>query len=1027
MILGVMLPATMSAQAGFALASSGSSIADAHELRLSCSPTSSSISKSIKPGITLVVLDAPAGALWRLEEVGVELRVVLPLDSQAVDVGQRPPRLGILVSEVDSGHPLRISTLTDTSLEVAGLLTLHCGPSPEISALRACLAAPEAENKGAAVDSTSSMASPGHCSAVHDQNAAIDAFRAGAVDVAEGLYRRTIATWLELGDEARAGAALLGLAETLTRKGRHLEALDSARLSERRSSAAGIEYYALRARAQQCLALRSLGRYREAEECSDPLAEAYVRIGEISEAANALYTVAAMAREDGNQERARKALERALQLPESGITDMVAGRLSQIGAGLAEDSGHLNAALDLYDDAMHRFERVGAPIWIGGAYLGAARLHAALGADFEAAHLVEAAERQFRQAQAPERLASAVLLRAQIEASRGVLQEARALADQAEQAYATGSRPQLRLRAALLGLSVDPGADRARRVQALERQSMELAPAVRFDLAVGLAAFALDSGRAADAHRQLEAIAGDIPDSRRGIRFDLLMAKAEADDGRSESARLRLEAAVDALRAMAADAGSPALRQIVGRRLLELRAQWLATLQRDEMDHADLIERSMRLVVRTQSLALLASAQTAVGLDLADAGASGEELQRRLAQALLTEPGDNNLAIADIQRLLWARYRSEGGARAAGLEWSPQHTIALQGGLGPEDIVLLLGLAEPESVAIVVGRDHLSMHPVAGAAYVRGLAQRLVSLASDRTAAVGEIEAIARSLSESLLPEISVQSPSRLWVVADETLAAVPFGLLFWGGADVPLADIARVSVGPIAPHSARAAASDGELDVRVFTAGTGYDAGRALPHLASAPMEAGWIGEALPEADRRDAVLDLPGLRQALSVAGSWVHVAGHGRSRGGLQGHSGLWVEANDASDRPSFISWIDLVGERLEAQLLVLNACDLAATGAGVVSRASSFGVALHAAGVEDVVAALWPVSDSAAALWVPAFYQELARQRSSGRYDPAAAVTAAQRRLRASRMFRHPFYWASMVHVAGPRVGELMDVP
>jgi CHAT domain-containing protein len=153
--------------------------------------------------------------------------------------------------------------------------------------------------------------------------------------------------------------------------------------------------------------------------------------------------------------------------------------------------------------------------------------------------------------------------------------------------------------------------------------------------------------------------------------------------------------------------------------------------------------------------------------------------------------------------------------------------------------------------------------------------------------------------------------------------------------------------------------------------------------------------------------------------VPGSWVHVAGHGRSYGGLQGYSGLWAEPENGTGTPSFISWLDLVDEELNAQLLVLNACDLAAAGAGRINRASSFAVALHAAGVDDVVAALWPVSDSAAALWVPAFYEELARQSNDGVYDPAGALAAAQKRLRASRMFRHPFYWASMVHIAGPR--------
>jgi CHAT domain-containing protein len=311
------------------------------------------------------------------------------------------------------------------------------------------------------------------------------------------------------------------------------------------------------------------------------------------------------------------------------------------------------------------------------------------------------------------------------------------------------------------------------------------------------------------------------------------------------------------------------------------------------------------------------------------------------------------------------------------------------------------------------------MHEVAGAAAIRSLAHQLVGLASDRDAQVGEVETAARDLSRALLPADAGPAPARLWIVPDETLTAIPFGLLTWNGAEGPLAISSHISVGPILPGAVQSPTSAYAAAISVFTAAAANGATNGLPLLASATQEAGWVWQAMPAAAQQNSVLDLDVLRRSLSVPGSWIHVAGHGRSRGGLQGHSGLWVDAEDGSDEPSFISWLDLVGEPLKAQLLVLNACDLAATGAGPINRASSFAVAVHAAGVDDVVAALWPVSDSAAALWVPAFYGELARQRNEGQYDPAGALAVAQQRLRASRMFRHPFHWASMVHVAGPR--------
>ncbi|MCB1611463.1 MAG: CHAT domain-containing protein, partial [Xanthomonadales bacterium] len=66
-------------------------------------------------------------------------------------------------------------------------------------------------------------------------------------------------------------------------------------------------------------------------------------------------------------------------------------------------------------------------------------------------------------------------------------------------------------------------------------------------------------------------------------------------------------------------------------------------------------------------------------------------------------------------------------------------------------------------------------------------------------------------------------------------------------------------------------------------------------------------------------------------------------------------------------------------LRAQLAVLNACQLGA-GSETGNRGSlSFASALANAGVDQVVAATWPVSDAAAGTWVPAFYSHLDPER------------------------------------------------
>ena len=95
-------------------------------------------------------------------------------------------------------------------------------------------------------------------------------------------------------------------------------------------------------------------------------------------------------------------------------------------------------------------------------------------------------------------------------------------------------------------------------------------------------------------------------------------------------------------------------------------------------------------------------------------------------------------------------------------------------------------------------------------------------------------------------------------------------------------------------------------------------------------------------------------------------------------------------------------------MSADLVVLDACQLGDAGAAVNGN-FSFADAVSRAGAAHVVAALWPVSDAAAALWVPAFY---AAMTVDPHHDPAQALRSAQLRLRESRAFRHPFFWAGM---------------
>jgi CHAT domain-containing protein len=123
---------------------------------------------------------------------------------------------------------------------------------------------------------------------------------------------------------------------------------------------------------------------------------------------------------------------------------------------------------------------------------------------------------------------------------------------------------------------------------------------------------------------------------------------------------------------------------------------------------------------------------------------------------------------------------------------------------------------------------------------------------------------------------------------------------------------------------------------------------------------------------------------------------------------GYGGIWLEPTALDGMPPFLSLLDVLDAGARADLVVLDACRLG-EGGNVVGANLSFADALVRAGAQHVVAAAWPISDSASALWVPAFYSMLV---VDPQHDVVQALRAAQLRLRASRAFVHPYFWASL---------------
>jgi len=275
-----------------------------------------------------------------------------------------------------------------------------------------------------------------------------------------------------------------------------------------------------------------------------------------------------------------------------------------------------------------------------------------------------------------------------------------------------------------------------------------------------------------------------------------------------------------------------------------------------------------------------------------------------------------------------------------------------------------------------------------------------------------DIDIAARRLSTRLFNTITARQPRHLYVVTDERTNGIAWAMLHWPGSSEPLIELTTVSLVRLARDAPPANASAAILpDVLSVVIAAQQSEEGPLLRLEGAGAEASQIQSALHLSGiavddstqvSADAVLT------TLSASGAWVHIAAHGIAQPERIGYSGIWLEPSAAARLPSFISWVDVLDSSVKADLVVLNACQLGDSGTAA-NGSLSFADAVSRAGAKHVIAALWPVSDAAAALWVPEFYSTIV---ADPRHDAADGLRAAQLRLRESRAFRHPFFWAGM---------------
>ncbi|MEM9919736.1 MAG: CHAT domain-containing tetratricopeptide repeat protein [Bacteroidota bacterium] len=137
-------------------------------------------------------------------------------------------------------------------------------------------------------------------------------------------------------------------------------------------------------------------------------------------------------------------------------------------------------------------------------------------------------------------------------------------------------------------------------------------------------------------------------------------------------------------------------------------------------------------------------------------------------------------------------------------------------------------------------------------------------------------------------------------------------------------------------------------------------------------------------------------------------IHLAMHGMAD--FQQPENGYLEFSQGEMEDSKLYQDEVSNLRLQAQLVVLSACETGrgvyTEGEGVFSLARSF----MFAGATSVVMSLWKVNDRSTSELMPLFYEKLAKGRSKGASLHLAKIEFLKN---TDLKFQHPFYWSGFV--------------
>lgn len=960
-------------------------------------------------GEALEVHSTSSGWL-EIDELGQQLVVSHPSSGMVVELPM-PLRHGLRLLRSDAGAPVVIRRLEPDSARGSVRIATYCEQSPfpagELRWMeRATLLARRIETPTIASELSRTLTEAVELAAtapnpllrafglhLSAQAMAVNGRHADSIQA----FERAEAAWNVAGQPRRALAARVGRAEAEFRVGHFGEALAIAD-ANRIAITVETAYFVTRLRNTRCLALAALGRTPAALKCHASTVAAYARQDERSEYALALQTYAGALYDAGRISEASRMVRDGLATVTGPDAPLNRGRLLLLAARIALQRGDIARSLTDTRAAIDEFETAKVVRWKANALLRLVDLYRRLGAVTEARAMLAQAVPLLSWRDSRVRLFQAIRSAAELEREAGHPLVARALATVSVDGYAALEMPveldETRLLCAELDL--DRGA-----FDAVDRAIAAASPTPMTASHWSLLSIDLDMrrNRLGEAQDRLSRLRSAPLGFTDWVRFMLLDARRRSGIGDVTSARRMLTAALRRIETLARASKNPLLARAIRRQAHPLR-----TAAIDIAFAAD--EGSL-----APSLAMWMP-----GLDTADARLArighGEELsafEAAVARELLTrEDVERSRASSDAQRmllpLLTERYADDAQLVAPG----SIGLVSIQRSLGPDEALVTWFEGSRNARLLWLTRDTARTFETADPLAVHSSIVALTALLHSPETPLHEIDAASRRLSEQLLARVDLPAPpARLYVLQDSPLSDVEWPLLSWPKTETQLLDTTTVSYVHLQSNGAAVRGAPGQA--YVFTAA--MDASEAgMPVLASVAEEVEGLSAILRDSGRALAQGrgSGAGLRAALAQPGAWVHVAAHGTSQPARIGYSGIWFESGARDGKPEFVSWLDILGRPVRADLVVLNTCELGKGLAGGDGN-PSFASALSIAGAGEVVADDWAMSDASAAQWAAAFY---AAMTVTPPPDAALALRMTQRSLRARRAFRHPYYWAGL---------------